>query len=201
MLYNAIHKHLTSLNLSERWSIDILLPQKTTMDYLSFTFSDIYLPPTFTFSREYHFSNCQFKNCVFRNVTIYSDTFHNCTFIECRFTNCTFVQGSTDGITNFFYGCIGDKEFVALYDVMQIAIDPTVDYRKQILEQYWPKGRSSSQTRCTYRTLICGFSPNEYRQVDECIQDLKRDGYISKAGQYYYLNMDKMPEIRVILGR
>lgn len=201
MLFNAMQKHLTSLNLSERWSIDILLPQKTTMDYVSFTFSDIYLQTTFTFSREYHFSNCQFKNCVFRNVTIYSDTFQNCTFIECKFTNCSFVQVSTDGITNFFYGCIGENDFVALYDVMQIAIDPTVDYRKQILEQYWPKGRSSCQTRCTYRTLICGFAPNEYRQVDDCIQGLKHDGYISKAGQYYYLNMDKMSEIRAILRR
>lgn len=200
-LFAVLQKYLVLLNASERLYVDIMLQRRTTDNYINAVFSDICFQEPFDFSATYTFKYCQFQQCVFKNVIIRSDLFEDCTFIECKFSNCSFIDAEKHSISNSFYNCIGCDELQSFYNMVYEIEDSTINYRRLILEQYWPIGRPSTQTRCTYRTLICGFSANQYKQVDQAIEELKHDGFITKAGQYYYLSKEKIPEIKKMLGR
>ena len=195
----------TSLELTDEFSqffADYKLARTTRKDYTKVQISNIVLDKNFRFNSQSKFCECIFNQCEFRNLEIPIDLFISCTFIECQFSNCSY-NGSVESTSeNAFYGCDGHDSWLQKYAEQSngIAID-SENYEIKVLEQFWPKGRERTQIRCTYRTLFAGFNNSKSRQIDSAINSLRRNGYISKAGQYYYLEIDKIGEIRTILGR
>lgn len=183
--------------------MDIKLLHTLSKNYEQMQLSTQEFGPPFLFDSQFKFIECVFNQCNFSHIAIVPECFEKCTFINCEFLECNFIMAKNASIDNAFYGCKGHERFLeaCVYSESD-SEDGEVNFEKKVLEQFWPIGKNYTQDRCTYRTLLAGFSPKDSNNINEAINSLKRKSIITRRGQYYYLETKtKLTEIREILGR
>lgn len=152
----------------------------------------------------------EFRNFNFSDYTVSNSVFTNCSFFDCQnlhgisksqFYNCKFYPKDCSVFEeeneNYFVGCEGNtfKE----KDISEC--NDSQNYIKKVLEQYWPKGKEYAGLRRWPKTLYRGFDQKEFEFIDVAISKLTRDGILIWTGICYQLNLEKISDIREILGR
>jgi hypothetical protein len=147
-----------------------------------------------------------FINCSFSNVTIDLSNLENVTFVNCRFFDCTLTNMENRGNV-YSLGCNGDDAFLADLatriggdtDTESEEISPAEIF---VLEKYWPKGRP---TFMKHRPIkgICISNNYSQGEILQAIQSLRKKKYLIQADKFSFLelNIDHIPQIKLILGR
>lgn len=150
-----------------------------------------------------------FNNFSFTEFNIENSFFADCRFINCdlsliknsQFCNCYFYSDNQTSIdknnNNIFIMCEGITEV----EIESTIENNTRNYKKEVLEQFWQKGREHAELRRWPKTLYRGFEIKDYSHIDKAIDELKQEDILLWTGLCYLLNLEKISEIKIILGR
>lgn len=201
VFFNKINPCLNSFNQEMVLGVDMKLNRSLTRDYNDLYLDSIVFRSDFSTGDTSKFHQCIFMNCTFNGCQLMTSAFKKCQFIECNFYGVDVVANTDEDQELTFIACNNPEKFARCAKYNPIDIEQTTDYEKILLEQYWKKGRPNAEPRRTYRTLLKGISPGYIKYIDNAITSLKHRGVITKDGQFLMLNMDKIAEIKDILGR
>jgi len=147
------------------------------------------------------FQNCIFSGCVFRHCTISVEAFQRCQFYNCSFYDLTIQPGHGLNQELSFYSCQGHDEFkvAACQKVEESPV--SIDYERIVLEQFWKPGYENAEPRRADETMLRGISPKDRAAASSAIESLVKKGILTTHLHSFYLNFDKMDEIREIVKR
>ncbi|MCL2357980.1 MAG: hypothetical protein FWC70_12650 [Defluviitaleaceae bacterium] len=192
---------IDQLPAEQQLLVDICLMRRLTRNYKEEFWDGVNFLRNFVTDGTYVFTECVFLNCIFVGIEINPNSFSSCHFYNCRFCDINVTAKTEYDCGLIFTGCNGHEDFAAASEGTAIDNDFAVDYRKIVLEQYWPPGRQNATTRKAPRTLLRGVAHSNQRGVAKAIEKLKRDEILFEGIYTLELNTGKMVEIREILGR
>lgn len=159
------------------------------------------------FSRECIIKNTLFHNCRFEQSVLERSAFINVNFVGCTFNNCHVNTHNTFDYSNCWFTECEDYEsnFISNFNknIYTITHNENINYsiETEILRQFWPIGRQFSSTKLEIRTLFSGFDSNQRKIIPEGIRSLKEKNLISTKGLYAFLNIDKINDIKTMVGK
>jgi len=149
--------------------------------------------------------NTTFMYCKFNNCEFLLTEFVNVSFLYCSFNNCIINNTKGEKVTlihsNFY-----QSNDLRDYDEGTKIIDDrsnVKDFRKIVLERFWPIGREIFKPKKPLRTLYSGQNPNCHKQIGDAINSLKKEDLISinRNTNFALLNTEKIADIKNILDR
>lgn len=198
-LLKLILPHIRRLNYEQQLDIELKLAYTIKRDYKGHYFSNIFFNPEIYFDGEYVFSNCTFRNCVFSQCVLMTSAFQNCSFYDCRFYDVVIMRDTTVNCQLIFSAnCTGFEEFAenASYEE-SLVVDE--NFERRVLQKYWGTGNRFSKGRLPEMLLLRTQDPEERRGIENALESLKKKGLMFKEGHYWFLNKDRMKEIRELL--
>lgn len=98
----------------------------------------------------------------------------------------------------FSANCTGFEEFAenASYEE-SLVVDE--NFERRVLQKYWGNGNRFSKGRLPEMLLLRTQDPEERRGIENALESLKKKGLMFKEGHYWFLNKDRMKEIRELL--
>jgi hypothetical protein len=158
--------------------------------------------------REHSITSSVFIDCIFRRARLVGRGFSNVTFLNCTFYECAVEQGVTVDNPIRLISPSGDMGSLAeLQELSERAREVEVDFseaesfERTVLENFWPRGRAHFSRSRQLRTLYRGNSNEDYDHIGDAIERLRKRGLIEIIGDHADLNLQRLDEIREILGR
>jgi len=138
----------------------------------------------------------QFFDCKFHNISFIGKNIVSCNFVHCEFYGCEWV-GERDENT-FINTNWKPEDRVGCGTVLGTDFNANT----KILERFWPKGRPNFQICKKESTLFCGIPPEQGDVVKSALSNLVKSGLLThSSGNLYWLNMNRLDEIKQIIGR
>lgn len=191
--------YIRQLNYEQQLDIEIKLTDTIQRDYEDHYFSNRSFSPDVYFDGRYKFKNCTFKNCLFKNCIFVTSAFYDCKFYNCKFYDIGVMR---DTMINqkliFASNCVGYEEFVRESSYEE-PIDATENYEQQVLKMYWGNGSRFSKGRLPEMFLLRTKDEATRRGITSALDSLKRKELLSKEGHYWFINTEKIKEIKDIL--
>lgn len=198
-LLELVMPYITRLNYEQQLEIELKLACTIKRDYEQHYYSNRIFNQDVFFDGTYKFRNCTFRNCTFKECIIMTSAFVSCQFYDCKFYDIMVERDTTENCQLVFAGCSGHDEFTELASYEdEICYDE--DYEKTVLSRYWGKGERYSKGKLPEMLLMRTHSAEERTGTENALESLKRKDLIFKEGHYWYLNKDKIKEIKEILG-
>lgn len=198
-LLELVMPYITRLNYEQQLEIELKLAFTIKRDYEQHYYSNRIFNQDVFFDGTYKFRNCTFRNCTFKECIIMTSAFVSCQFYDCKFYDIMVERDTTENCQLVFAGCSGHDEFAELASYEdEICYDE--DYEKTVLSRYWGKGERYSKGKLPEMLLMRTHSVEERTGTENALESLKRKDLIFKEGHYWYLNKDKIKEIKEILG-
>lgn len=197
-LFTLVTPYITRLNYEQQLEIELKLANTIKRDYYEHYFSNRIFNPDIFFDGVNRFNNCTFRNCTFKECIIMTSAFYNCQFYDCKFYDVMVERDTTENCRLLFANCIGFDELTKLASY-EDEIDYGNNYEKKVLSRYWGNGERYSKGKLPEMLLLRTHSVDERTGVEKALESLKRKDLIFKEGHYWYLNKDKIKDIKGIL--
>lgn len=199
-LLNKTMPYIKSLNYEQQLDIELKLAYTIQRDYVEHYFSNRVFSADIYFDGSYRFENCTFRNCTFKECFIMTSAFQDCHFYDCKFYG-VIIERDTD--TNcrliFSSNCLGHEEFAEKAAHEEELFSENVNYEKKVLSRYWGNGDRYSKGRLPEMLLLRTHSEEERRGIEEALDNLKKKDLMYKEGHYWFMNKDKIKEIKEML--
>ena len=199
-LLNIVMPYITRLNYEQQLEIELKLANTIKRDYKQHYFSNRIFNPDMFFDGSFKFRNCTFRNCTFKECIIMTSAFVDCHFYDCKFYDVMVDRDTTENCRLLFANCSGHEEFAQLASYVDEISYEEDDYEKTVLSRYWGKGERFSKGKLPEMLLLNTHSNKERTGIVNALESLKRKELIFKDGHYWYLNKDKINEIKEKLG-
>ncbi len=199
-LYNKIKDIFKNLNYEEQLNIDIKLQKKLKQNYTGHYFENMSFGSEINFDGEFWFQECIFKRCTFNACRISTSSFRECNFYECIFYNLSVDGDAREDCRLNFAGCYGHEELQELSKFQPSNVPEKRNYKKYILEQFWSSGRYA-KGKVHQQVVLKEIVHEEKGLFEDAIEELKKEDIISKDGQFWVINKEKMKEVREKLGK
>lgn len=199
-LLNRVLPHIRRLNYEQQLDTEIKLANTIQRDYEGHYFSNRSFNADVFFDGKYVFRRCTFRNCLFKECIFVTSAFEECSFYDCKFYN---IEVMCDTSVNrkliFSANCIGHEELMraASYEEEIVVND---DYEQIVLKKYWGTGNRFSKGRLPEMLLLRTQDEETRKGIVEALENLKRKELLFKEGHYWFVNREKMKEIKEILG-
>lgn len=199
-LLNTAIANIRRLNYEQQLEIELKLAYTIKRDYNQHYFSNRFFNPDVFFDGSYRFENCTFRNCTFKECFIMTSAFDNCHFYDCKFYDVIIERDTSENCRLIFSSnCIGHDEFARLASHEE-AVIVEENYEKKVLSRYWGNGDRFSKGRLPEMLLLRTHSAEERNGIEDALENLKRKELMFKEGHYWFMNKEKIKEIKEILG-
>ena len=184
--------------------VDLLLKGELLHKFSDMTFNQLRLKDI-ALPGKYIMHNSAFYDCQFTNVKFNKNQLDDISFFNCKFYSCKVISNDHEPNKIEFYNCHSDDE--TFVQRLQTDInrsdsrEESIDYNRIVLERFWQQGRSHFKKKKPIRTLYTGIGKEQHRWVADAIEDLKKDGLIILSGDSASINLDRINELRDLLGR
>lgn len=199
-LLKKVFPYLPRMNYEQQLDIEIKLSDTIMHNYRGHYISDkSFITNTF-FDGIYYFQKCTFRNCVFKECIIMTSAFRECSFYDCKFYDVEIMRDTIENQKLIFSGnCFGHEEFMreAAYEA---EIEKTDTYEERILKKYWATGNRFSKGRLPEMVLLKSQDEEERTGLEEALETLKKKEFLFKSGHYWFIQRDKIKEIKEMLG-
>lgn len=197
-LLEKVLPQIDRLNYEQQLDTEIKLANTIQRNYESHYFSNRSFQDVF-FDGSYGFKRCTFRNCLFKESIFVTSAFEECSFYDCKFYDIEVIR---DTITNrkliFSANCVGHEKLMkeSAYEEANIVTD---NYEQIVLKMYWRKGNRFSRGRLPEMFLL--RTPNEETRmgIANALESLKHKNLLYKEGHYWFVNTEKIKEIKEIL--
>ncbi len=200
-LLMVVSPYLERLNYEQQFEIELKLSGTIQQEYTNHYFANHTFHSEIYFDGAYHFQNCTFRNCTFNECIIMTSAFKECSFSDCRFYNVVVLRDTSNNCNLVFYAnCIGHEEFFK--EASYVALEgesQEKNYQKAILRKYWGSGGRYSRGRLPEIMLLRTQDAVEREGLEEALDELRRNDFLSKEGHYWFINKEKIKEIKEIL--
>ncbi len=187
-----------------QFRIDVLLKGGLFHKYQDTSFNqlrakNIHLPGKF------EMKNITFIDCQFTDVKFNKRMLNNIGFINCKFYKCDIETDDIGSNTIELFNCQTDSSGF-LSDLQSISNETQdtvtdIDFHCLVLERFWQQGRAHLKKKKPIRTLYTGIGKEHHRNIANAIEDYKKDGLITIESDWAAINLDRIAEIKEILGR
>lgn len=200
-LYGKIRPTLEGETALKKLNASILLNGSIDGQYQDEYLDGVEFRDSISISMPMQFQNCIFSGCVFRHCTINVKAFYRCQFYNCSFYALTIQADPGLNQELSFYSCQGHDEFMAAASQKAEEAPASIDYERVVLEQFWKPGYENAEPRRADETMLRGISPKDRAAASNAIERLVKKGILTTRLHSFYLNFDKMDEIRKIVQR
>ena len=197
-LLEKVLPYIRSLNYEQQLDTEIKLANTIQRDYEGHYFSNRIFPNVF-FDGKYVFKKCTFRNWLFKDCVFVTSAFEECSFYDCKFYD---IEVMCDTTVNrkliFSANCVGHEKFMkeAAYEKENVVED---NYEQIVLKMYWGKGNRFSKGRLPEMFLLRTPNGETRRGIEDALESLKRKELLFKEGHYWFVNTNKIKEIKEIL--
>ena len=201
-LLDIVMTKIRCLNYEQQLEIELKLAYTIKRNYIQHYFSNRFFNPDVFFDGSFQFINCTFINCTFKECFIMTSAFKECHFYDCKFYDVIVVRDTTENCQLIFSSnCVGFDEFAgAASHVEEMGCDENHEnYEKKVLSRYWNNGNRFSKGRLPEMLLLRTHSAEERKGIEDALESLKRKELMFKEGHYWFVNKDKIKEIKEIL--
>lgn len=202
-LLSKVLPYISKLNYEQQLEIELKLAYTIKRDYIHHYFSNRVFNSDIFFDGKFFFKDCTFRNCTFKECYIMTSAFQNCHFYDCKFYE-IIVECDTEHNAGLIFSsnCLGHEEFAekASQEKEMIIEDNTDNYERKVLSRYWGAGERFSKGRLPEMLLLRTHSVEERMGIEDALESLKKKDLMFKEGHYWFMNMDKIKEIKDILG-
>ena len=197
-LLEKVLPQIDRLNYEQQLDTEIKLANTIQRNYESHYFSNRSFQDVF-FDGSYGFKKCTFRNCLFKESIFVTRAFEECSFYDCKFYDIEVIRDTTTNRKLIFSAnCVGHEKLMkeSAYEEANIVTD---NYEQIVLKMYWRKGNRFSRGRLPEMFLL--RTPNEETRmgISNALESLKHKNLLYKEGHYWFVNTEKIKEIKEIL--
>lgn len=197
-LLEKVLPQIDRLNYEQQLDTEIKLANTIQRNYESHYFSNRSFQDVF-FDGSYGFKKCTFRNCLFKESIFVTRAFEECSFYDCKFYDIEVIRDTTTNRKLIFSAnCVGHEKLMkeSAYEEANIVTD---NYEQIVLKMYWRKGNRFSRGRLPEMFLL--RTPNEETRmgIANALESLKHKNLLYKEGHYWFVNTEKIKEIKEIL--
>ena len=197
-LLEKVLPQIDRLNYEQQLDTEIKLANTIQRNYESHYFSNRSFQDVF-FDGSYGFKKCTFRNCLFKESIFVTRAFEECSFYDCKFYDIEVIRDTTTNRKLIFSAnCVGHEKLMkeSAYEEANIVTD---NYEQIVLKMYWRKGNRFSRGRLPEMFLL--RTPNEETRmgIANALESLKHKNLLYKEGHYWFVNTEKIMEIKEIL--
>ena len=197
-LLEKVLPQIDRLNYEQQLDTEIKLANTIQRNYESHYFSNRSFQDVF-FDGSYGFKKCTFRNCLFKESIFVTRAFEECSFYDCKFYDIEVIRDTTTNRKLIFSAnCVGHEKLMkeSAYEEANIVTD---NYEQIVLKMYWGKGNRFSKGRLPEMFLL--RTPNEETRmgIANALESLKHKNLLYKEGHYWFVNTEKIKEIKEIL--
>lgn len=197
-LLEKVLPQIDRLNYEQQLDTEIKLANTIQRNYESHYFSNRSFQDVF-FDGSYGFKKCTFRNCLFKESIFVTRAFEECSFYDCKFYDIEVIRDTTTNRKLIFSAnCVGHEKLMkeSAYEEANIVTD---NYEQIVLKMYWRKGNRFSRGRLPEMFLL--RTPNEETRmgIANALESLKHKNLLYKEGYYWFVNTEKIKEIKEIL--
>ncbi|MCB5388524.1 hypothetical protein LIQ05_16245 [Blautia glucerasea] len=197
-LLEKVLPQIDRLNYEQQLDTEIKLANTIQRNYESHYFSNRSFQDVF-FDGSYGFKRCTFRNCLFKESIFVTRAFEECSFYDCKFYDIEVIRDTTTNRKLIFSAnCVGHEKLMkeSAYEEANIVTD---NYEQIVLKMYWRKGNRFSRGRLPEMFLL--RTPNEETRmgIANALESLKHKNLLYKEGHYWFVNTEKIKEIKEIL--
>ena len=197
-LLEQVLPQIDRLNYEQQLDTEIKLANTIQRNYESHYFSNRSFQDVF-FDGSYGFKKCTFRNCLFKESIFVTRAFEECSFYDCKFYDIEVIRDTTTNRKLIFSAnCVGHEKLMkeSAYEEANIVTD---NYEQIVLKMYWRKGNRFSRGRLPEMFLL--RTPNEETRmgIANALESLKHKNLLYKEGHYWFVNTEKIKEIKEIL--
>ena len=197
-LLEKVLPQIDRLNYEQQLDTEIKLANTIQRNYESHYFSNRSFQDVF-FDGSYGFKKCTFRNCLFKESIFVTRAFEECSFYDCKFYDIEVIRDTTTNRKLIFSAnCVGHEKLMkeSTYEEANIVTD---NYEQIVLKMYWRKGNRFSRGRLPEMFLL--RTPNEETRmgIANALESLKHKNLLYKEGHYWFVNTEKIKEIKEIL--
>lgn len=197
-LLEKVLPQIDRLNYEQQLDTEIKLANTIQRNYESHYFSNRSFQDVF-FDGSYGFKKCTFRNCLFKESIFVTRAFEECSFYDCKFYDIEVIRDTTTNRKLIFsVNCVGHEKLMkeSAYEEANIVTD---NYEQIVLKMYWRKGNRFSRGRLPEMFLL--RTPNEETRmgIANALESLKHKNLLYKEGHYWFVNTEKIKEIKEIL--
>lgn len=156
----------------------------------------------------YPLVNSVFIDCTFRRTSFSGASLRGITFLNCTFYECTVGQSAVVDNPIRLIACSGDEASIeqlerlaALTTEAPLNVTEQMRLERSVLENFWPRGRPNFSKSKQLRSLYRGHPKEDYEKIGQTIERLKKRGMIDMRSDHADLNLERLDDIREILGR
>ena len=197
-LLEKVLPQIDRLNYEQQLDTEIKLANTIQRNYESHYFSNRSFQDVF-FDGSYGFKKCTFRNSLFKESIFVTRAFEECSFYDCKFYDIEVIRDTTTNRKLIFSAnCVGHEKLMkeSAYEEANIVTD---NYEQIVLKMYWRKGNRFSRGRLPEMFLL--RTPNEETRmgIANALESLKHKNLLYKEGHYWFVNTEKIKEIKEIL--
>ena len=197
-LLEKVLPQIDRLNYEQQLDTEIKLANTIQRNYESHYFSNRSFQDVF-FDGSSGFKKCTFRNCLFKESIFVTRAFEECSFYDCKFYDIEVIRDTTTNRKLIFSAnCVGHEKLMkeSAYEEANIVTD---NYEQIVLKMYWRKGNRFSRGRLPEMFLL--RTPNEETRmgIANALESLKHKNLLYKEGHYWFVNTEKIKEIKEIL--
>lgn len=199
-LLKKVFPYIHKLNYEQQLDTEIKLSDTIMHNYSNHYFSNCSFGANTFFDGRYRFENCTFRNCVFKECIIMTSAFRECSFYDCKFYDVEIWRDTSENQKLIFSDkCIGHEDFIreASYEA---DIEKNDTYEDCILKKYWGTGNRFSKGRLPEMVLLKSQDEEERKGLEEALETLKKKEFLFKSGHYWFIQKEKIKEIKEVLG-
>lgn len=202
-LLSKVMPYISKLNYEQQLEIELKLAYTIKQNYVHHYFSNRVFNSDVFFDGSFFFKDCTFRNCTFKECYIMTSAFQHCQFYDCKFYE-IIVDCDTEYNTELIFSsnCLGYEEFAekAAKEKEITVEDDTDNYERKVLSKYWGTGDRFSKGKLPEMLLLRTHSTEDRIGIEEALVSLKKKDLMFKEGHYWFMNIDKIKEIKEILG-
>lgn len=205
-LWERLAEPLSVLDTCSQVQFDLLLKGEISRDLTGGTVFDVGFIGA-AIGIRWSLRDVLFHQCNFERVRFDFSRIDGTGFVACKFTDCEWIGAPRANEAWFSHDCVeyggnllesSRKSAVACCDS---ASTPSVNFRRVVLEQFWPPGRPHARPILQVRTLYQGVAAGDVTSLDEAIKGLRQEGILIGKDRLIEMDFGRMGEIRQILGR
>lgn len=199
-LWNKVQPIVIRFSPESIFLIDMYLKEVLVRDYQGMTLTDnSFFNVKFVDHKVSSsvFLNCYFKNCHFDPCALQGVSFIGCTFSNCTVTDELLLDKDNEVTT---IKCIQEKCIILLQrDTPLYATEssPATELEKSILQKLWDishtKGHHISK-------LLKSFDKTQSKKVNISLKTLQEVGFLEIRGIHIYFAINKIGDIKKIIG-
>lgn len=194
-IYSVLSGSIERLSPIQQFDTEIKLTSTIKHNYYGHYIRNYEFGNDIYFDGSYMFKNCTFTNCTFNETILCTSSFSECSFINCRFFKPVIWRDTCENRSLIFLGnCTGFESFAHEAAYTDVIMEET-NYEKIILRKYWTETERYSKGRIKEVVLLKSNTQDEREQLEQALENLKREDILSKEGHYWYLNKEKISEI------